>query len=334
MNKKVLVLGATGAMGQYLVPLLAGKGYQVDAVSLDQPKFQFPNVRNICGNAKEWGFLYELLQNRYDGIVDFLMYPTAESYMKLMSIPTMTDHYIYLSSYRVYDNKEIPIRETSPRLLDTADDPLLRLSDDYCIYKARGEEMLKLLPRKNWSIVRPAITYSLMRYQLVTLEAANTVGRAFAGKTTILPVQARDKQATMTWGGDVARMIAEILFNEQCLGEAYTVATSEHHTWGEIADYYHEICGLNSVWVDKELFRELGNHQLFKNVPPNWQLECDRLFDRVIDNSKILAATGMKQSDLKPLFDGLKMEIERCPKDYPWPVNTRFDEYLAAHGIK
>lgn len=328
------MLGATGAMGQYLVPVLAEKGYQIDAVSLDQPNFQFPNVRNICGNAKDWAFIGELLQNNYDGIVDFLIYPTAEAYMKLMSIPTKTDHYIYLSSYRVYDNKEIPIRETSPRLFDTADDPLLKFSDDYCIYKARGEEILKLLPRKNWSIVRPAITYSLMRYQLVTLEADNTVGRAFAGKSTILPIEARNVQATMSWAGDVARMIAGILFNEQCLGEAYTVATSEHHTWGEIAEYYHEICGLNSVWVDKERFRNILGPQFVKNVPPYWQLECDRLFDRVIDNSKVLAATGMKQSELKPLFDGLKMEIERCPKDHQWKANPRFDEYLAAHGIK
>lgn len=35
MSKKVLVLGATGAMGQYLVPVLAGMGYEVDAVALD-----------------------------------------------------------------------------------------------------------------------------------------------------------------------------------------------------------------------------------------------------------------------------------------------------------
>ena len=34
MGKKILVLGATGAMGQYLVPLLAGSGHQVTAVAL------------------------------------------------------------------------------------------------------------------------------------------------------------------------------------------------------------------------------------------------------------------------------------------------------------
>ena len=138
----------------------------------------------------------------------------------------------------------------------------------------------------------------------------------------------------MTWGGDVARMIGGLLFNERALGEAYTVSTAEHHTWGEIAEFYREICGLNSVWVDKELFQELYNHQLYKNVPPYWQLECDRLFDRVIDNGKVLAATGLKQSELKPLYEGLEAEIARCPRNYPWKVRTRFDEYLATQGIQ
>ena len=35
-QKKVLVLGATGAMGKYLVPRLADMGYRIDAVALDK----------------------------------------------------------------------------------------------------------------------------------------------------------------------------------------------------------------------------------------------------------------------------------------------------------
>ena len=60
-------------------------------------------------------------------------------------------------------------------------------SDDYCIYKARGENLLFAMKRKNWTIVRPATTYSYLRYQLVTLEAADSVGRAFAGKPVVVP---------------------------------------------------------------------------------------------------------------------------------------------------
>ena len=332
-SKKVLVLGATGAMGKYLVPLLAVRGFQVDACALDAMEFHHPNVHMIVGNAMEWSLLAELLKHRYDGIVDFLIYSTQENALRLPLLASQTGHYLYLSTYRVYDNKEIPIRESSPLLIDTADDRLLRLSDDYSIYKARGEAILKLQENWNWTIVRPAITYSRMRYQLVTLEAPDTVGRAFAGKTAVLPEQARYKQATMSWAGDVAQMLARLLFNEKALGETYTVATSEHHTWSEIADYYRDICNLKTIWVDKTIFSDLICHKLFPNVPPFWQLECDRLFDRVIDNSKVLEATGLNQRDLKPLYDGLAMEIARCPKDYPFRVNHRMDQYLAGHGL-
>ena len=175
-QKKVLVLGATGAMGQYLVPLLAERGCQVDACALDALEFHHPNVHMVVGNAMEWEVLAELLKNRYDGIVDFLIYSTKENALRLPLLASQTGHYLYLSTYRVYDNKEVPIRESSPLLIDTADDRLLRLSDDYSIYKARGEAILKLQENRNWTIVRPAITYSRMRYQLVTLEAPDTVG--------------------------------------------------------------------------------------------------------------------------------------------------------------
>ena len=50
-----------------------------------------------------------------------------------------------------------------------------------------------------------------------------------------------------------------------------------------------------------------------------------------MDNSKVLAATGLEQSELTKLYDGLKKEIARCPKDYPWRVNAAMDEYLAKH---
>ena len=240
-----------------------------------------------------------------------------------------TDHYIFLSSCRVFDDKEHPVRESSPRLIDSSTDVLLRNSDDYCIYKARGENILRASARRNWTIVRPATTYSFMRYQLVTLEAANNVGRAFAGKRVVVPEQAREKQATLSWGGDVARMLSGLLFLDRALGDDFNVATGEHHSWEEIAAYYKDICNLDAVWVDKEDYLRILSPDPYI-MGPRWQLEYARLFTWGTDNSKILAAVGMKQSELMPLYEGLKLEIGRCPKDTVWPVNTAMDEYLAA----
>ena len=116
-SRKVLVLGATGAMGQYLVPRLAAMGYRVDGVSIDDEADNIPNVNYIKANAKDRAVLQQLLANSYDGIVDFMIYNSGELPYFLPLLPEHTDHYIYLSSYRVYDNKEHPVRETSPRLI-------------------------------------------------------------------------------------------------------------------------------------------------------------------------------------------------------------------------
>jgi nucleoside-diphosphate-sugar epimerase len=335
-NKKVLVLGASGAMGKYLVPELCARGYAVDAVSLDEYDFGC-NVNRIRAQAKDFTFRTQLLENGYDGIVDFLTYSTHELVLYLPELLEATEHYIFLSSYRVYDGKETPIRETSPRLLDGSSDALLKNSDDYSIHKARGENILRSRERKNWTVVRPSITYSLLRYQLVTLEAAATVGRARQGKPVILPETAKDVQATMSWAGDVSGMIARLLFNERALGETYTLATAEHRTWGEIAGFYRDICGLEAVWVPQPDFLGIAVTE-FARFPytGSWQLVYDRLFDRVIDNGKVLAATGMAQKDLMPLYDGLRYEIGRCPADFHFDmkssVNLRMDDYLKKSG--
>src|SRR5690554_4314139 len=115
--KKTLVLGATGAMGQYLVPQLAEMGFMVDGVSLVDAESAHPNVRYLKCNATNPDVLDELLGNRYDAIVDFLIYNTSLLAGSLPKLLASTSHYIYLSSYRIYDNQEVPIKETSPRLI-------------------------------------------------------------------------------------------------------------------------------------------------------------------------------------------------------------------------
>ena len=337
MSKKVLILGATGAMGQYLAPKLAEMGYHVDGVSLDAAISTHKNLKYIQANAKAEGVLDALLANDYDCIVDFMIYDRdtfADWAPKLLSA---TDHYIYLSSYRVYANEEVPIKETSPLLNDVLSEEEKRLGhNDYCLYKARGEKIVRAWERKNWTIIRPAITYSFGRYQLTTLEAGVVINRVRAGKTLLLPDAAMDIQATMSWAGDVARMIAAIVCNEKAMGETYTVSTSEHHTWREIAEYYKDLIGLKYEIIPAERFIDLWaggkSPENVNRIHAEWQLYFDRCFARVIDNSKILDLMGEKQSDLMPLYDGLKYELGRLTDDVQFPLShmdKTMDNYLA-----
>jgi nucleoside-diphosphate-sugar epimerase len=166
------------------------------------------------------------------------------------------------------------------------------------------------------------------------LEQGLTVARVDAGKAVVLPKEAKDVPATMTWAGDVAEMIARLLFLPAAMRETYTVSTAETKTWGEIAAIYEELIGMRCVWVDKADYLRIicgdGDQSRARR-----QLEYDRLFSRVIDNTKILSAVGMKQSELKPLKEGLAYELSRrkgalVQGGVAVAENERMDAYLAA----
>lgn len=333
--KKILVVGATGAMGKYLVPELEALGYAVVGLTLDDAVSTSKAVTYVKGNAMDKSFLQTVLQEKFDGVVDFMSYNMTNFYDFVEMYLQNTEHYIFLSSCRVFDDKEIPVKENSPKLLYSSTDEELKNSQDYCIVKAKQERYLINSSYNNWTIVRPATTYGTMRLQLVTLEFPNTVARALQGKKVVVPIQAKDKPATLSWGGDVAKMIARIMFRAEAKRNDYNVCSAESRTWGEIAEYYNELVGLETVWVDKEDYIAILSPEMSKNV--RWQLEYARLFHRISDNSKILQLTGLKQEEMMPLKAGLKMEIENIPKNYTplnSPVGERMDEYLKKYGYE
>ena len=333
MNKKILILGATGAMATYLIPELLGKGYTIDGVTIENVESDNENLTYITHDAKDMDFLEELMKNGYDAVVDFMIYNVLEDfkpYYKLFS--ENTEHYIYFSTYRVYAN-DSPLTENSKRLLDIDLPEDFITEREYSIYKAEEEDYLRASDYRNFTIIRPAITYSKRRLQLTTLEASVLAYRMLTGKTVILPESAMDKQATMTWAGDVAKMLSAIILNPNAYGETYTVSTAEHMTWREIAEIYKEVGGLKYITVDDDTYIYLvaGDGDWAKYA--RQQLLYDRCYDRIVDNSKILALMGAKQEDLIPLYEGIKKEFSQmtvekigCNKI----INSRMDEYLAA----
>jgi nucleoside-diphosphate-sugar epimerase len=216
----------------------------------------------------------------------------------------------------VYDDAKKPLTEECSRLLETSFDEKLKASDDYAIAKCRLEDTLKASNKKNWTILRPTLVYGPPRLSIVTLVSNTIVYRAINNKKLLLPIGAKDKTNTMVWGGDVARFIQRLMENPECEGEIYTVATAETHTWEEIAGMYKDLIGLEVEWIPNEdyLAVQSGGDKNDIKLWAIWMLDYDRMFNRSVDNSKILKATGLKQSDLMPLYDGLKLVCNEVMK--------------------
>ena len=331
-RKRILLLGGTGTIGEALYPALLREGFEVYITSRSAHASNERGLVYLQGNAKDEAFLDELLSERFDAIVDFMIYTTESFAARCEKLLSSTTHYLFLSSYRVYgDNGKNPITEQSSRLLDSVNDPEYLKTDEYGLTKARQEDILRASGRRNFTIIRPAITYGGDRFQLGTMEANEFLVRALNRKTVIFPKEMLHKQATMTWAGDVGRMIARLVLNEAAYGETYTAATAEHHAWGEVLNLYRRILGMRVRIVPLETYRNV--------VGRPWQIKYDRMLERVIDNTKILKATGMRQSELMPLSDGLRIELSafsRSPKykTVDAEMQKRFDRVAGAGTSK
>lgn len=324
--KKLLFIGGNGALGVYLTEYALKCGYKVDIVCGEEVTSNNPDLRYYTHNGKDFEFMSELVKNGYDAIVDFLIYNRLEDYKPFGEMYLKnTKHYVFLSSYRVYAG-EYPVTENSPRLLDIEKPNDFVCEREYAIYKAEEEDFIRSTGYKNWTILRPSITYSKRRFQLTILEGNVFVWRMRRGKTVVLPESAMSVEGTLSWAGDFGKAVIRLIFNEKAYGEAFTVSTAEHHTWKEIAELYKELGGLKYITVDDETFI----NELYDGSPyAKQQLLYDRCYNRIIDNSKLLSVTGLKQSDYMKLGDGLKMELSAYDgEDCNEPLNTKMDELL------
>lgn len=298
---RVLVLGGTGAMGSHLCRELASMGHEV-VCTTRRGRAATGGISYAVGNAKDPAFLKGLLDDRWGAVVDFMVWSTADFRERYREFLSVTDQFVFVSSYRVYADSSV-IREESPRLLDTVEDSEYLATDEYALCKARCEDLLFDSGESNWTVVRPAVTYdgSCGRLQLGVFESGDWLWRAMNGIPVPMPREMLARQATMSCGRDVAKMIARLIGNPAALGEAFTVSGCSHMTWGEVAEVYASVLPFEICECSLSAFERVRG-----NV---YQIRYDRMFDRVVDNSKVIAATGMSGEDLLPMRDGLSREL-------------------------
>lgn len=311
MSKKVLLIGGGGTLGTYTAQELLKQGHSVDIICLENKISDNKNLVFYNGRAT-LEFLTEFLNDKmYDGIVNFIHYRDIEEYPPVHSLLTVhTKHLIVLSSYRVYADEQHPVIETSPMLLDVSTDKEFLETEKYAISKAKLEKYLNSECKgQNWTIVRPVISFSKLRFDLVTYFGHDLLKKMRNGEIIPLPIDTKNLTAGLDWAGNSGKLIANLLFKEETFGEAYTVSSAQNLTWGEVAELYTELLGAKFRWVSLEEFRKATNDY------DVYALLYDRLFDRNIDNRKILKAAGLKNNDFLSVKDGLKIELSLLNKE-------------------
>ena len=281
---KVLLLGGTGAMGSYLGQILSDKGIDT-YITTRRQRTNKKHISYIVGNAHESSFLDKILSERWDVIVDFMVYTTIEFKERANKLLDATEHYFYLSSSRVYADAKGLITENSPRLLDVSDDKEYLQTDEYALTKARQENILHQSSSKNWTIIRPYITYGTERLQLGVLEKDDWLYRALNGLTIAFSKDIAERTTTLTSGYDVARAMVELMGKETAKGEAFHITTNQSIQWSRVLEIYSDILERQ---LGKRPKTKLLNLERFVKVQGGkYQINYDRLYNRTFDNRKI-----------------------------------------------
>ncbi len=231
---KILILGGTGAIGNYVAQKLNVPENEVIVTSRNHRQNK-ENIRYVRGDAQDNSFLFELIDNnRYDAIIDFMAYSTDHFRMRYKELLSATDQYVFLSSSRVYAGSETLLTEKSPRLLDESDDSEFLLTDEYALAKARQENLLVESGKRNYTIIRPYISYSPDRLQLGVLEKEYWLRRVLLGLPVIFPTDMLEMTTTMTFGGDTAEGICSIIGRKYVLGEVFHITCDKTVKWKDV----------------------------------------------------------------------------------------------------
>ena len=305
--EKVLLIAGGGTLGTYVTEEMVERGVSVDVICLEE--YQSNQMVTYYREKVNFEYIKEFLAGKkYAAIVDFLHYIKVEDYENVYNLYSEhTEQIVYLSSYRIYADEEHPITETSPTWLEVDVDKEFLETENYAMPKLRGETFLKSRHKKNWTIVRPVISFSNRRFDLFMYTGSSIISKVKNKERIVLPIDVKNITAGLDWAGNTGKLIGKLLLNEKALGEAFTISSGQNISWGELADIYCEVFGIDIDWISMEDFIKYGP-DMSGNV---WGLKYDRVFDRTTDASKVLRTTGMRKEDFKSIKDALMYEFEK-----------------------
>jgi nucleoside-diphosphate-sugar epimerase len=320
----ILLIGGTGVIGNSLTQQLITSNNNIYITTRNKSLESYGNVTFLQGDSLCVKFIVNTIKSvNFDVIIDFMVYAT-ESFEKI--IGTFLDncsHYIFLSSYRVYsDSKNEKLTEKSLRLIDDLSiDINYRQSEEYAIKKAKQENIIFLQNKKNWTILRPSITFGINRLQLFCFEANLFLPRINNNLAIIIPKNIGNIKTTHTDSDLAAQYISCLINNPSTFGEVFNLCSNKVLRWNDIFQFYSKEFEAEFHEVDYSTFETLHLNQ--------YQVKYDRMLNRELSNLKLKKIIGTTISEID-FFEKLKISIKKSTvhKFTGGRINGRMDKIL------
>lgn len=325
----VLLLGGTGAIGKMLVDMLAERKDTKVYVTSRKKRHSSNEVTYIYGNALDDFFLLKTLdERRYDCVIDFMVYRVEQFEKRINLILPKVEQYIFISTARVYADSKVPIHEDSDRLLDVCQDHKFVKSNAYAIAKAKEENILTASLIKNWTIVRPYITYNDNRLQLCNFEKEQWLVRALRGKTVVVGKDILKRHTSLTYAYDVAYGINKLVNNNKALGEVFHIVNESHCSWNKILELYKKYFKKYTGYEMKIKCVNDSNMFSWKDGD-DYVVKYDRLYDRIFDSSKINAIIGnYKYTTVDDGINSCFTKFVNINTDLKYEINWALEGFL------
>ena len=313
----ILILGGTGAIGTPLLNILSKNAEDQIFVTSRKKRVSSGNIKYFEGNAHDFDFIDDLLsKNTFDVIIDFMVYSTAEFKLYHKIFCENAKQYIFTSSARVYANSsQEPITEETERLLDVSEDSEYLETDDYALSKARQENILINSEYKNYTIIRPYITFSETRLQLGVYEKEAWLQRALNGKKIVFSKDIAEKYTTMTYAGDVAEKISFLVNNNKALGKTFQITKNSPIKWSEVLNIYLD--AIETCTGKRPAVCMLETCEPYSLEIRHYQVIYDRLYNRKFNSKKIDEFVPVKTN-----FEEQQNKLFNCVCEF---INSKAD---------
>lgn len=281
----VLVVGATGIIGQELCAEAITSGHQVFALSrghrpisgssgLGTPTRLVADVRDPAAIRSALG------DSRFDVVVDLLSFKPAHLASMLDVVGGRCGQYIFVSSATVYGGANLPaaIVESSPRIHGPWTYPALKLQCEDLLAKRCRET------QQSFTVVRPYITYSEQRVAFGAWEGDVVLPRLLGGRPTTIGSEFAQMTTSLTHATDVARGMVALMGNPAAVGEDFLIASEEQVTWTEIFELSARVVGTDLHLV------QVPTQKVLQTFPELYGKIADRNIPRAFDSGKLKRA--------------------------------------------
>lgn len=303
---RIFLIAGTGVLGNSLLDCINLEDNDVYVSSRRDlsDAYGVSYVKLDSGNYQELEKFIDWF--RPDVIIDFLVHDTENFGLFIQKILGKCKHYIFLSSYRVYAESDTDLCEDSSRLLDL---PNIEITQEYAFKKAMQEDLIMSSSFKNWTILRPGITFGRGRLQLFNYEWVDILSCIKRDRPLAVTNDLLSKYSSLTPAMFFGESVSKLLLNKSAYGEIFNVMANDPLTWSNVARVYSKITGLKIFTVDERDYLSLGFNP--------WQYRFDRNIHRKLDGSKLRRLTGLSKYVLEDcLSKTLKEETKGPSRKY------------------